>query len=413
MARGRKTVAQKQEEAAKKETNSLLDAVKFCAGGFNENGETYSTHAMIWGGYISTYNGIVMYGHKVDTTLQACPHYGLLLKALKATDGAAVQITQLDLRRIQIKQKGFRTVVPCLDDYGLVTRTAPDTPISVLDSRIREGFETMKQIVNKRGDTVMQSSVLVGNGFMVACDNVMLGHYWHGLGFPEVAVPADFVDAVLKVAKPLVSFGYTPGQSLTFYFDDGSFIRTQLYAEQYPDWTKAMPEHFEGLQQLPDDFFTALDKIEPFLGKDQSHVYMSENLFHTQADPDQGTAVDCPGLLDAPSALDVDRLLKLKGIITHIDTVHREKCRFVGENFRGVLMTHLLSDKLDPEDGSDPEPAPHGYVEQNGMADATFAPPLPAGPVELDDTPADGFGPEDEAETPVNGGGFSTWQGGQ
>lgn len=423
MARPRKSVDQKKAEAAAKVTNGLLDAVKFCAGGFNENGETYSTHAMLWNGYISTYNGIVMYGHKIDTPLQALPHYGLLLKALKATDGDAVQITQLDQKRIQVKQKGFRTIVPCLDDFSLVSRTAPDNPVSMLDSRMREGFEIMKQIANKRGETVMQSAVLVSNGFMVACDNHMLGMFWHGIGFPELAVPADFIEAVLKVAKPLVSFGYTADQSLTFYFDDGSFIRTQLYAEKYPDWQRAMPTDWSNLQQLPDDFFKALNKIEPFVPKDKTSVYASENLFHTDGDKEHGTAVDCPGLLYAEGGLDIDRLLKLEGRITHIDYTAKDRTRFVGENFRGVLANYLLGDHPRAPDGSElhssyqlAEPPPSeaamaavADVFANGANAAVFNAPQPEGEPEFDDEPDD---PAVVAQDMDYGGGGSSGGGG-
>ena len=64
----------------------------------------------------------------------------------------------------------------------------------------------------------MQSAVLIRNGDMIACDRQMLGMYWHGIAFPELTVPADFVEAVLKLPKPLVSFGFTEGQALTFWF---------------------------------------------------------------------------------------------------------------------------------------------------------------------------------------------------
>lgn len=405
MARPRKDAATKKAEAEAKVSNGLLDAVKFCAPGYKDGGEAYASHARIEAGWISTYDGIVQFGHKIETDLTALPHYGLLLKALRTTDNAGVQVTQLDAKRLQIKGKGFRTIIPCLDTPDLVTRQPPDPPVSVLDSRMREAFEALRQIVSKRGETIMQSAILVGNGFAVACDNAMLGMFWHGIGFPEVAVPADFVEAVLKVTKSLVSFGYTPDQSLTFYFEDGSFIRTQLYAEKYPDYNKALPTNWDGLDQLPDTFFTALERIEPFLPKDQHHVHLWDNAISTDRTLETGTVVDCPGLADAPSAFDPDRLLKLKGLATHMDYRHPEKARFVGENFRGVLMAFLMKHEA-PEAGKPPidtgyDPETFAHEEANGLdvpEDApmyghtpTFAPPTPAGPVEYDESENDGF----------------------
>lgn len=421
MARPRKTAAEKANDVAKKETNTLLDAVKFCAGGFKDGGEVYASHAVIWGNYITTYDGIVMYGHKVETGMTACPHYGALLTALKAADGSAVQITQLDPSRLQVKQAGFRTVVPCIADIQQVSRTAPDTPVGMLDGRMRDALETMKSIANKNGETIMESAVFMGNGYTVACDNHMLGMYWHGLGFPDIVVPANFVEAVLRIAKPLVSFGYTPERSVTFYYDDGSFIRSQLYAEKYPEWQRAMPKDFENCQQLPDKFFDALAKIKPFV-KGKSFCYMSENLFHTEQDPDTGTAVDCPGLLDSPSGIDVGRVLTLRDKITHMDIAHPDRQRFYGENFRGVIVTFVTDERLAQGTGeadevhssweiAQPPPVTDEAVQAvadvfaNGAQAQVFQSPQAAGEVE--------YASDDEQEPAPANDGFSTWSGGQ
>lgn len=395
MARLRKTDKEKQAAAAAKETNTLLDAVRFCAPGYKDTGEAYAQHALIWQGWITTYNGIVMYGHKIDTPMQAAPHYGRLLSALKATDSAAVQITQLDPERLTVKQKGFRTVIPCMSDLALVSRTSPDAPIGVLDSRMREGFEAMRQLVSKSGEFVYQASVLLDAGFVAASDGKIAGMFWHGLGFPQVVVPAEFIEAVLKVAKPLVSFGFTPNQSLTFYFEDQSFIRTQLYSEAYRDIQSVMPADWNNMLQLPDTFFAALEKIEPFLDKTRNFVYFHNDAMSTDESIDVGTVVDCPGLRAAPSGLDVDRLLKLKGRITHIDYRPRDKTKFYGENFRGVLCNFMFEHTA--------ETVAAGFAEHIARHDAAlangedppapdpeaFAPPVPPVPIEYDAEPAD------------------------
>lgn len=342
MARPRKTAEQKKAEAAAKVTDTLLDAVQFCAPGYKEDGETYSTHAMIYGGWITTYNGVVMYGCKIDTPMQAMPHYGKLLSALKATTGDVVNITQLSPEKLAVKGKGFKTVVPCLADYSLVTRSPADAPVGMVDSRMREGFEIMRQIARKSGETVMQSAVLLRNGDMVACDRQLLGMFWHGIGFPDVAVPADFIEAVLKVSKSLVTFGYTPGQSLTFYFDDESFIRTQLYSEQYPDVSRALPPSWDGMTEIPAGFFAGLERIYPFVDKSKRMVYANPGELATavEAGSDDGTTVEVAGLFDVSNGLDIERLLKLKDRITHWNP-HGQNTIFQGPNFRGVLCNFI------------------------------------------------------------------------
>ena len=388
MGRPRKTDAEKAQAKASKEVNGLLEAVKFCAGGFNETGETYSTHAMIAGGYITTYNGVVTYGCKIETTLQALPHYGSLLAGLKATDGG-VQITQLDSGRLSIKGKGFRTIVRCLSDPNQVMRHVPDPPCGMIDSRIREGFEIVKTIITKRGDTVMEASVQIRSGDMVATDRQILINFWHGIHLPVLAVPAEFVEAVLKTPKSLVSFGFTPEQSLTFWFEDQSYIRTQLYAEKYPDVDKALNVDWAlNMQQLPDTFFEGLERIEPFLSKERSWIYAQENKFTTDPDADVGTMVDCGGLLYAHGGLDVGRLIKLKGKITHIDYTDATICKFTGNNVRGVLCQFIFDSSHEkPAETYDPPAGVQEPWEQPsyGQEGSRFAPPQPV--ISPDDGP--------------------------
>lgn len=400
MARPRLTAEQKKAKEASKVTDALLEAVEFCKHGYDPDGEAYAQHALFAYGYVSTYNGVVQYGYKIDTAMNAAPHYGRLLAGLKAATGDGVQITELPSNRISIKGKGFRTAVPCVSDPSLVIRHPPDNPVGMVDSRMREGFEVLKSIVRKTGETVMESQVLIRNGDMLATDRHMLGMYWHGISFPEIAVPAQFVEAVLRVPMPPVSFGFTPGQSITFWYENGSFIRSQLYAEGFPDVSRAIPEHYEGCAPVPAGMFAALEKLLPFVGKDTRAVYFIDNAIMSS---DDETHVDCEGVGDIEYGIDIDRLLKLKGRITHMDA-NAERTRFYGENFRGVLANFRPDvneqqddDKGPPDPGYDPQTFAHAEAGA-----PVYAPPTPV---------SDGDDGEPVDEAPAAPGGFGPPQG--
>lgn len=335
MARPRKTAEQKKADAAAKVTDTLLAAVEFCKPGYREGGETYSTHASINFGWLSTYSGIVQYGIQVDTPMTAFPNYSLFLSALRAAKGDTVQLSQISPERLAIKGKGFRTVVPCLADQTLVPRHAPDNPVGGLDSRIREGFEMMRQVARKTGETVMSSAVKMFPNYMVACDNRMVAMFWHGHNFPELVVPADFIEAVLRVPKAIMSFGFTPDQSLTFWFEDNSFIRTQLYAEGYPDVNSVIPSDWSGLQPIPEAFFPAIEKIEPFIGKGVKCVWVRKGELHTMSDAED-TVIECAGLAEHEWGIDPIRIGKLAGYVTHMD-LNGSIARFVGETARAIV----------------------------------------------------------------------------
>lgn len=387
MARGRKADATKAEAAKKKEESSrLMEALRFCAPGFKDGGEPFSTHAMIHAGYCTTYDGVLTFGHPVQEQFSALPHFGQLLAAVRSAGDSGMSIAQLDMGRLSIKAKKFRVVVPCLQDPALVHRHMPDQPVSMLDSRMRDGFEIMKQVATKNAEHVLTASVLVDNGTMTATDRKLLVQFWHGLGFPKLTVPANFVEAVLKVPKDLVSFGYTDS-SLTFWFADHSYIRTQLYSEEWPDIDGVWPMSWDGMQQLPDEFFEALAQIRPFVPKETRHILCYEHKMQTHDEDNTGAVIDCPGLLESPYGIDVDRILGLRGKVTHMDYANREVACFIGPNLRGVCTQMVFDrDAVEAAAGYHAEPAP--------FAAPSAAPPMPqttAAPVAEQAPPAEGY----------------------
>ena len=63
----------------------------------------------------------------------------------------------------------------------------------------------------------------------------MLMEAWHGLDLPpNVPLPKQFVAALVKQKKNLTGFGFSRS-SATFYFEDGCWLRTQLYSDEWPD----------------------------------------------------------------------------------------------------------------------------------------------------------------------------------
>lgn len=375
---------------AKAGKSKLFEAARFCAPGYKETGEAYSVHASIYGGWLTTYNGIIQYGHPIEEPLQCFPHFGQLMSALKSTEGTAASITQIDAARLSIKSGKFRAVVDCVTDPAIVTRHAPDAQAGALDSRMRSGFEVMKQVASKTGEHVVTASALVRHNSMVATDRHMIVEYWHGLPFPTLTVPADFIEAVLKVPKALVSFGFSE-RSLTFYFDDWSFIRTQLYAEEWPDVDRVLPTDFSRMQQIPDGFFEALAKIVPFCKRD--FILFDDSVMRTNEEADTGCVIEVPGLIEAANGVDVHRLTKLAGRASHIDVVSDpDRVIFSGEAMRGAVACFMFEHTVErstlpaehpappmPPPGSIPAPPPPPLAPP-GTPDAGQPLPLPPPP---------------------------------
>ena len=120
----------------------------------------------------------------------------------------------------------------------------------------------------------------------------MLFEYWHGLDLPpNVPLPKEFVKALASHKKNLTGFGFS-NCSATFYFEDGCWLRTQLYATKWPDVSQIL--NIEGnMWSIDANFFKALDAVAPF--SEDGNVYFDTGLL--MSDPDnQGASYECSGL---------------------------------------------------------------------------------------------------------------------
>jgi hypothetical protein len=81
--------------------------------------------------------------------------------------------------------------------------------------------------------------------------------------------------AVAKAKKPLTGFGYS-GPSCTFYFEDGSLIKTQLFNQEYPQWSKALDAEPDSAASATNkDFFEAVATIGSMT--EDSNVYFQNS----------------------------------------------------------------------------------------------------------------------------------------
>lgn len=393
----RKTADEKAADKANKGKGRMPEAVKFCAPGFKAEGEPYAQHALIQGKTLTTYDGVLQYGHPIDDELTACPHFGKLRAALDATKDAATTVTQLDAARIAIKAPKFRTVVPCVADTALVIRNVPDPIVGPLGMEVRDGFEIMRQITDKAGLHVITSSVLMAGKSMIATDNHQIVEFFHGSDFPTLTVPANFIEAVLKIAKAFKGFGFSEG-SLTFHFEDDSYVRTQLYQEEWPDVSRALPSDFSTLLGVPDGLYTALGQMRPFI--EAGGIWFNEGSISSHASTETGCVIDVPGLRQSPGAgLDAVRLWAMRDKVTYFDywTDPGRTILYGCEGkLRGTLCNFPFEGGAVRTPPATPEaPAPAAAPTPEAVAppvtpEAVAPPPLPAPPPSVQAAPAVG-----------------------
>ncbi len=216
----------------------------------------------------------------------------------------------------------------------------PDPYAGVLDDRIRIGLEILSPFVVENSQRVVMASVLLRAQTMVATNGHVLLEYWHGIDLPPgLIVPKLFINALTRIKKKIVGFGFS-STSFTVYFEDRSWLKTQLYKEKWPDTDGIMARPHQPVP-LPVNFFEALHSIVDFT--EDNRVRIRPGKIQSHADEGTGATYEVEGL-NAVATLNAKHLALLDGLIVSMDISGTGGVSFFyGENLRGA-MSHFKED---------------------------------------------------------------------
>lgn len=312
---------------------SLLAALKFIAVAQKKSGTVQQQFSVISGNWAAASNGVLTVATKVEEDLSACPHTYQLIDALSKV-GEELAITQLSPTSLAVVSGAFRALIPCVG-FGDVGITGPDERCAVIDDRIKAAFEAVLPLATDGAQHAHLAAVLLQSGSAVATNGHVLAEYWHGIDLPPMLIPKASAVAILKAGKALTGFGYS-GPSATFWFEDDSFIKTQLFAEQFPNYQPLF--NCEGLNPwpVPDEFYKAVRSIESF--SRSGVVYFENGMLASNEQETEASTYKIEGLPEG-MGFNAKYLLMVESSFknVHFDE-QSNKAFFFGENVRGVLM---------------------------------------------------------------------------
>jgi len=317
--------------------SGLLQALEFVSCVSDKLGAPYETHVGLRNKWAIAFNGIVAAGSPIPEDILCYPHTLLLLEALSKCD-ENYSLTQLDNNRLSIKAGKFKATVPCLDPL-LMPEAFPDPQIVGITNKFKEAVDAVGVLANENAQHVLTASVLMNGSTVISTNRVMLLEYWHGLDLPSnVPLPKEFVKALTKQKKNLTGFGFS-NSSATFYFEDGCWLRTQLYADEWPDISRILNRE-ANLWSIDPNFFKALDSIAPF--SEDGNVYSRLNLLCSHADEGVGATYECNGI-PAGFVYPIKQLIIMKPYVKSIDYMcngiaDSTYCLyFSGDECRGII----------------------------------------------------------------------------
>lgn len=336
-------------KAKKKAAQGLYDALSFIEPATNDL-QDYQQFARLTNKFAIAFDGSLAMGHPIEEELTLCPHLARLKTAIDKA-GATISIAATDNGRLSVSGEKLRAVVPCLppEKYPPVM---PDVQVAVIDDRIKEGFKALVKLSKDEADKVHEATVLLRANSMVATNGMLILEFWHGIDLPPgLAVPQRAVKAVAQSKKALTGFGFDWGRSVTFYFEGGAWLKTQLFDEPWPNVddvlnVAAYPS------DIPVGLWDGLDAIEKFsedggIHFDTDKLRSTYATFAGQGDEalNYGATYDVPGL-QARHSFSASLLKLAQPAALQMDyTTHPDRAIFYNTvaNLRGVLMKRIAN----------------------------------------------------------------------
>lgn len=333
-----------RKPAAKKPAEGLMKALAFLEPATNDTFD-YQRYVRLINNWAIVFDGSIAMGHPIEEDLILCPHLARLKEALGRA-GTTLAINATDNGRLSVSGASFRAVVPCLPGEALPP-VMPDPNVAAVDDRLKEGFKAVVALAKDEADRVVEATVLLRANSIVGTNGQLILEYWHGIDLPPgLAIPQRAAKIIAKSLLPLVGFGFDEGRSATFYFENGAWLKTQLYAEAWPDVDTILNAAAYPVE-CPAKLFEALDAIASF-SEDGAVHFHNDKLKSTYANegengPVYGASFDVIGLQSGHSF--TSKLLKLaQPAAKMLDyTTHSDRAFFynVEDNLRGVLMKRM------------------------------------------------------------------------
>jgi hypothetical protein len=321
-----------RKKSEKQASSGILNALNFVSVAQKKKGMGFQTHCVFKNNTVCAFDGMLSAGAYIEEELNAAPQTETFKNALSLC-GDTLTITQLDSARLAIKSGAFSAFVPCLTDD--MPTIEPDPPQALADNRLIDGFKLISHLADEEKDVLALSSILVKSGSMIGTNGIVVAEFWHGIDFPfSLIMPKAAVTAILKINKKLVKFGFSQ-TTFTFYFDDLTWIKTQLFNGEWPDVEKVL-NVASNPWPLFDNFYKAIAGLEKFALKDRAFFYKDK--VQSSVCDSEGASFEIEGLPEGP-IFAISQLKNIEGMFDKIDFVtYNDKAYFFGNNLRGAIM---------------------------------------------------------------------------
>lgn len=292
-------------------------------------------HFHIANGRITSYNGILTLSSPIALDIEAAPKAIPFIKAIQTCkDTVVMHLTPAN--RLSIKSGGFKAFVEC-DEITAFPDTKPEGYDIETRGELLPALKKLLPFIAEDASRPWARGILFRGQSCFATNNIIIMEYWLGVtNFPgDANLPIDAVKELVRIGKEPTRVQVME-RSMTFHFDDGRWLKTQLFSAEWPPLEDVLEREYQ-INDLPYDFFDSVQELLPFVREDFG-IYLEANKLFTCRQEGEGASVEVDNL-DGAGLFNIKQLLLLKGQVHTIDFhAWPRPCLLFGEGIRGAII---------------------------------------------------------------------------
>lgn len=294
------------------------------------------THFKIQNGHVRSYNGTLAISSPLPFNIDCCPKADQLVKAI----GQCEEVITLSMTpggKLRVQSGKFRAFVENTMDSDF--HPVPEGEHLAFDgSALFESIKTLFPFIGNDASRPWTNGILLNGQSAFATNNTCIVEYWLGNPFPrQINIPRAAIKEMLRVDEA-PTHGQLAGNSITFHYEDGRWIRTQLLGVEWPfEMIAKILNRDNKPVPLPQALFPAITKLNS-LADGTNRIYIDHGLLTTHTEEEMGGSVEVEGL-EFQGCYNIAMLGLLEGVVTHADfTLYPEPALFFGDRLRGAIV---------------------------------------------------------------------------
>lgn len=313
----------------------MYQSLKFCAGSVAKKDFVADLkHFAIENGRVRGFNGTLALCTPIPFDINCNPNAEQLIKAVSKCNDT-IQLSLTKAGRLSVKSAGFKAFIDCVQ--GETNHVEPEGEFVEFDGELLlKGIQACAPFIGSDASRPWANGVLIKGQSIFATNNVMLVEYWLGSTFPiTVNIPRAAVREMQRIGEAPVNAQVTTN-SITFHYSGDRWLRTQLFATEWPDLSKVLDRPSE---QVPVDerIFEGLESVKSFVDK-MGTIYLFQDELRTHMDEQEGAGFAMDGF-GHEGKYNIDMLNLLKDTAVTIDwSTYPSPCMFLGERIRGAII---------------------------------------------------------------------------